>query len=159
MASKKRRRRISKKTKEKIGRVLYTIVLTIFALVLIMVAVIGLSDWKKYLVAYENAQSDAVIASYMDNLRDTRWKQQVAEAVSRMEHPFQSDEECEEIINRMLGEKLQYSQAPGSTEDRILYNVYCNGNPVGQFLLFTPRTVSSETLPIGRMAAYVALVK
>ena len=106
------RRRISKKKKmEKIGRVLYTIVLKIFALVLIMIAAIGLSDWKKYLIAYENSQSDAVIASYMDNLRDTRWKEQVAEAVSKMEHPFQTDEECEDIINRMLGEKLQYSQS------------------------------------------------
>ena len=129
-------KRISRKKKrETVGKVIYTLLLSIFAFVLIAVAVLFLSDWNKYLIAYENSQSDSVIEEYMDELVSTKWKSQVEAAAAGMEHPFQSNEECEDIINRMLGEKLQYAKAQGSTEDRILYNVYCNGNPVGQFQL------------------------
>lgn len=128
-------RRVSKKTRERVGKAIYTILLLAFAFVLICVAFIALSDWRNYLVMYERSQPEPVVEAYMDELRDTKWKQQVEYAVAGMVHPFQTDEECRDIINQMLGEKLQYSQAPSTSEDKILYNIYCNGNPVGQFQL------------------------
>ncbi len=128
-------RRISKKKKEKIGRVLYGVILTVFAVTLTAIAVICLSDWNKYLIAYEKAQPDTVVASYMEELEGTKWKSEVAEAVAGMEHPFQTDEECEAVINQMLGETIQYSQSYESSTGKLIYNIYCNGNPVGQFQL------------------------
>ena len=83
--------------KGRVGRIIYTILLLIFAAVLIMIAYIILADWQNYLVAYENSQPDAVIEEYMENLKETKWKQMVHESASDMYHPFQSDEECEAI--------------------------------------------------------------
>ncbi len=117
----------------KIGKIIYTVLLVIFALTLITISYIVLSDWQNYLVAYENSQPDTVIADYMNNLKSTRWEELVEQSVSRMEHPFQTDEECEAVINQMLGETLQYKEAPSNSENVKIYNVYCNGNPVGQF--------------------------
>ena len=117
----------------KIGKIIYTVLLVIFALTLITISYIVLSDWQNYLVAYENSQPDTVIADYMNNLKSTRWEELVEQSVSRMEHPFQTDEECEAVINQMLGETLQYKEAPSNSENVKIFNVYCNGNPVGQF--------------------------
>ena len=61
------------------------------------------------------------------------WTNQVSQAVDNMEHPFQSNEECEAVVNQMLGSTIQYRRATGGTQDKYIYNVYCNGNPVGQF--------------------------
>ena len=56
----------------KIGKIIYTVLLVIFALTLITISYIVLSDWQNYLVAYENSQPDTVIADYMNNLKTTR---------------------------------------------------------------------------------------
>lgn len=37
----------------KIGKIIYTVLLVIFALTLITISYIVLSDWQNYLVAYE----------------------------------------------------------------------------------------------------------
>ena len=124
---------MSRKKKDRIGRVIYTALLVIFSVMLISVAVIGLNDWQKYLIAYENAQPDAVVAEYMETLKNTEWNNKVSQAVKEMPHPFQSDEECEAVVNQMLGDTIQYRRATGGTQDRFFYNVYCNGNAVGQF--------------------------
>ena len=124
---------MSRKRKETIGRVIYTALLVIFAVMLIAVSVIGLIDWRKYLIAYENSQPDAVVAEYVESLKSTEWKKQVSQAVDKMQHPFQSNDECEAIVNQMLGDTIQYKRGMGGTQDRYIYNVYCNGNPVGQF--------------------------
>ena len=123
----------STRKKGRVGRIIYTILLLIFAVVLIMIAYIILADWQNYLIAYEKSQPDTVIAEYMENLKSTKWEQMVHEAVTEMEHPFQSDEECEAVINKMLGETLQYKETPSGAENVKVFNVYCNGNPVGQF--------------------------
>ena len=60
---------MSRKRKETIGRVIYTALLVIFAVMLIAVSVIGLIDWRKYLIAYENSQPDAVVAEYVESLK------------------------------------------------------------------------------------------
>ena len=124
---------MSRKRKETIGRVIYTALLVIFAVMLIAVSVIGLIDWRKYLIAYENSQPDAVVAEYVESLKSTEWKKQVSQAVDKMQHPFQSNDECDAIVNQMLGDTIQYKRGMGGTQDRYIYNVYCNGNPVGQF--------------------------
>lgn len=123
----------SRQKKGRVGKIIYTVLLLIFAAVLIMVAYIVLSDWNNYLVAYENSQPDMVIAAYMEDLKATKWAQMVHESVAQMEHPFQSNEECEEVINKMLGETLQYKETPSGSDNVKIFNVYCNGNPVGQF--------------------------
>lgn len=128
-------RRVSKKTRERVGKAVYAIFLLAFAFILVCISFVALSDWRAYLVAYERSQPEPVIEAYMAELRDTKWRQQVEYAIAGMQHPFQTNEECEDIISQMLGEKLQYAQTPSNSEDRILYNIFCNGNPVGQFQL------------------------
>ena len=112
---------MSKKKKEKVGRVIYAALLVIFAVMLTAVAVIGLNDWRKYLVAYEKSQPDVVIAEYVESLKSTEWKRQVSRAAENMEHPFQSNEECEAVINQMLGDTIQYRRATGGTQNKYIY--------------------------------------
>ena len=131
---------MSRKKKEKVGRVIYTALLVIFAVMLIAVAVIGLNDWRKYLIAYEKSQPDSVIADYVETLKSTEWEKQVSRAVEQMQHPFQSNEECEAVINQMLGDTIQYKRATGGTQNKYIYNIYCGGNPVGQFQIERDRS-------------------
>ena len=126
---------MTKRQKRKIGKVIYWTFLTIYGCLLIAIALILLGDWGKYLQAYESSRSDTVVERYMDNLNSSEWSTTVLESVNNMPHPFQTNEECTEIVNKMLGEKLQYSQAPSTDPDVVIYNVYCNGNPVGHFQL------------------------
>lgn len=125
---------VSKKTKSTVGKIVYAFFLLVYAFVLIVIVGKILIDWNKYLNAYENSQYDSLVSRYMDNLKSTEWDSQVAAAVSTMPHPFQTNEECETVIHKMLGETLQY-QRDGSRSNAtcIVYNVYCNGNSVGQF--------------------------
>ena len=131
---------MTRKKRNEVGKVIYVALLLIFAVALLSVAIIGLSDWQKYLAAYEKAQPDKVVEEYMETLKDTEWKKQVSRAVETMEHPFQSNEECESIVNQMLGDTIQYRRATGGTQDRYIYNVYCNGNSVGQFQIERDKT-------------------
>ena len=125
---------ISKKTKRRVGKVIYTFFLLLYSFVLIVLVGKVLGDWNKYLTAYENAQYETLVDAYMENLKSSEWDSQVAVAVSTMQHPFQTDEECSEVIHKMLGETLQYQRDNSrSTATCIVYNVYCNGNTVGYF--------------------------
>ena len=59
----------TKQKRRRIGKIIYTVLLVIFAFVLITIAYIVLADWQNYLVAYEKSQPDTVIAEYMQNLK------------------------------------------------------------------------------------------
>ena len=45
----------TKQKRRRIGKIIYTVLLVIFAFVLITIAYIVLADWQNYLVAYEKS--------------------------------------------------------------------------------------------------------
>ena len=126
---------MTRSKKKRIGKIIYWFLLTVYTVTLIAVILLVLNDWRKYLIAYEDSQSKVVIENYMDNLKGGTWGEKVTEAVSSMEHPFQTNEECKELVDKVLGETLQYRQTASTTPGVVTYNVYCNGNQIGQFNL------------------------
>ena len=90
-------RRVSKKTRERVGKAVYTIFLLAFAFVLVCISFIALSDWRSYLVAYERSQPEPVVEAYMAELRET---------VAIDKHDFDTDWQAaakEYLENRTIG--------------------------------------------------------
>ena len=90
---------MTRSKKKRIGKIIYWFLLTVYTVTLIAVILLVLNDWRKYLIAYEDSQSKVVIENYMDNLKGGTWGEKVTEAVSSMEHPFQTNEECKELVD------------------------------------------------------------
>lgn len=130
MAKKKRR-----KNRSRVGKVIYWICLALYAAVLIFLAVYVLRDWNKYLSVYDSSQPNSVIENYISNLNGPQWEEKIAEAVRSVPHPFQSDEECIEIVKSRVGEDINYSRAPSGGINGNKYNIKCGDNFVGSVVL------------------------
>lgn len=136
----KRRR----KKRSRVGTVVYWICLAIYAAALIFVAVYVLRDWNKYLSVYDSSQPNSVIENYISNLNGPQWDSKIAEAVRTVQHPFQSDEECIDIVKARVGEDIHYSRAPSGGINGNKYNIKCGDNFVGSVVLVQDVSKASQ---------------
>ena len=126
---------MNKKKKRSRGTALYWICLGIYTVALIVFAVILLRDWKKYLVAYDAAQPAVAMDNYIAGLDGPEWEAKLTQAVTSVSHPFQSDEECMEILKQRSGSGLTYARAPSGGLSGVKYNIACNDYLVGSVIL------------------------
>ena len=122
MAAKRRK-------KSKAGKIIYWILLIAFTAVLAFGASVVLGDVHKYLVAYENAQPDGVIESHMEQLKSTVWDSKISELAASMPHPFQTNEEAEELLRDEMGANLTYQRSGGNSSSGITYDLLSTNDP------------------------------
>ena len=75
--------------------------LIVYAALLCAGAFLVLQTLWDFADLYEKSMPDDVIDSYVSQLSTDIWEEGLAETMSLMEHPFQSDEECKELLRAM----------------------------------------------------------
>lgn len=124
-----------KKKRSVIGSVLYYIVLLAYTVVLAYGASVILKDVDKYLAVYESSQPSSTIDSFMSTLQSETWNAKIAELAASKAHPFQSAEECEQVIRNRVGDDLFYHRAGGNSTEGNKYKIYCGSYDVGEVIL------------------------
>jgi len=134
-----------RKKKSVVGVVIYWILLAAFAVVLVLGCKYLLGDVQKYLIAYENAQPDATIEAYMKTLKSDIFDDQIRQLAASKPHPFQTNEECEQIIRNELGGNLTYQRAGAASSSGTRYNLYCSSDPEKGYYQIGSVTLRQDT--------------
>ena len=142
---------LKKKTKSIIGTFFYYFILLAYGVALAFGAYIVLTDTNKYLVAYESSQPSSTIENYMTELKSGIWDSKITELAASKAHPFQSAEECEQVIRDRVGDDLFYHRAGGNSVDGNKYNIYSGNHSVGSVTLLQD-TTQAGSIDIGLLS-------
>ncbi|MDO5444960.1 MAG: hypothetical protein Q4F31_04995 [Eubacteriales bacterium] len=142
---------VRKKTKRIIGTVFYYLLLLAYGAALAFGAYVVLNDTNKYLVAYEASQPASTIDGFMTELKSGIWDSKITELAASKAHPFQSAEECEQIIRDRVGDDLFYHRAGGNSVDGNIYNIYSGNHSVGSVTLLQD-TAKAGSIDIGLLS-------
>ena len=138
MAAKRRK-------KSKVGIILYWIFLVAFTVALAFAASSVIKDVNRYLLLYENSQPDSTINSFMIDLKDNIFRSQVSELAASKPHPFQTNEECEQIILNELGDNLTYQRSGSASSSGTRYGLYSAVNPETGYYQIGSVTLRQDT--------------
>lgn len=120
--SKKRRR----------GRVVYTIFLILYMILIALAALYALKMVWDYAEEYELSRVSHTLDSYLENLNRDRWSDGVERAVREMEHETQSDEEIKSFVQNKLSSGVTAVRKSGSADgSSITYSLRCSGGEIG----------------------------
>lgn len=120
--SKKRRR----------GRVVYTIFLILYMILIALAALYALKMVWDYAEEYELSRVSHTLDSYLENLNRDRWSDGVERAVREMEHETQSDEEIKSFVQNKLSAGVTAVRKSGSADgSSITYSLRCSGGEIG----------------------------
>ena len=102
------------------GKIIYTLILLLFAAALVLVSVTWLGRFRDYAEQYELSRPVHTLDAYLEAVNRDRWSDGIAEAVSQIEHEAQSDEEIKASIQGKLasGITAMARRAPRRTRGR-----------------------------------------
>ena len=84
--------------RKKRNKIIFWALLIIYTLAIAAVVVFALGTLWDFADLYEKSMPDDVIDSYVSQLSTDLWEEGLADTMSLMEHPFQSDEECKAVV-------------------------------------------------------------
>ena len=127
------------------GAAIYTVFLILYILLLAIVIVFVLKQVWKYEEDYEKSLPEPVIEQYMQELNDNLWGDSIAQTVSQMPHPFQTEAEVSGLVKEMLSAGLTCRRAASSgTGNIITYDIICGGNAIGKVTLQEDESKADE---------------
>lgn len=126
-----------KKRKSNAGTAVYVVVLTLWILFLAAVCLYILSQIWAYASVYDETKVEPVIESYVANLRENLWDDDIAATVETMPHPVQSNEEVRELVREILRtDEIGYTEKAGAVRsDKITYFLLCGDKAFGEVTL------------------------
>ena len=131
MAKTKRRKRSGA------GTAIYVVILTLWILCLAAVCLYILSQIWAYASVYDETQVEPVIESYVADLRENLWDDDIAATVAAMPHPAQSNEEVRDLVREILRtDEISYTEKTGAVRsDSITYYLLCGESAFGEVTL------------------------
>ena len=119
------------------GKIIYTLVLLLFAALLTVTAITWLSRVQDYAEQYELSRPTHTLDSYLENVNRELWSDGIAQAVAGIEHEAQTDEEIKAFIQNKLSSGITAVRKAGAAADAstIIYSLRCGGNEVGTLTL------------------------
>ena len=119
------------------GKIIYTLILLLFAAALVLVSVTWLGRFRDYAEQYELSRPVHTLDAYLEAVNRDRWSDGIAEAVSQIEHEAQSDEEIKAFIQGKLASGITAVRKAGSAADAgtLTYSLRCSGGEVGTLTL------------------------
>ena len=115
------------KKKRRLGRVLYTLFLGLWAVLLCYGAWYALGKVWIYAGEYEASRPNHTMDAYVAALSSDLWDEGIADTVKAMPHPFQSDEEVAQHVREMLSGGISYVRRGGGGEGHAVYALRCQG--------------------------------
>lgn len=123
------------KNKQQRGRLLYTLSLCAWALLLIALTAYGLDRVRIYAEEYELSRPGHTMDAYVEALGRDLWDEGIEDSIKSMPHEMQSDEEVAERVREMLSGGISYMRAGGAGEGRASYSLLCGGQVFGTVTL------------------------
>ena len=123
------------KKKRRLGRVLYTLFLGLWAVLLCYGAWYALGKVWVYTGEYEASRPNHTMDAYVAALSSDLWGEGIADTVKAMPHPFQSDEEVAQHVREMLSGGISYVRRGGGGEGHAVYALRCQGREFGTVTL------------------------
>lgn len=150
------------KRKVKVGTIVYAVLMVLWAGILCYGTYYLWSSVKTFAGYWEEAQITPKVDAYMEKLESEIWKDGengVLRTISEMEHPYQTDEQCVEILKEILAGDMRCRQGvnQGQPEKRA-YDLLSGRSKFGQVLVkqkpFEPDENALVNWAIEKMDAY-----
>ena len=135
-----------RKKKNSHGAGVYATFLIIYILVLAGVIGFGLNKLWDYAKTLDPVAPEGTMDIYIEQLKDTVWNDGIARTIAAMEHPFQTTEDCVEVVKGMLEGEWSYRRQPGSsdTDDSVDFDLICGKNLVGKCTLVRDESLRGQ---------------
>lgn len=126
-----------RKKKTKLGKIVFAVFMILWTLALCGAVYFGLTLVYKFGGYWEASQIKPKIDAYMDRLSQEIWDENgensIVGLIGELEHPYQTDEECEAAVKELLQEELRYVPAVGEVEQGVKkYDLRCGRITLGQ---------------------------
>jgi len=126
----------TKKRKTKVGTIVYAVFMVLWALVLCYGVYYLWTSLMTFGEYWENGQIGPKVDAYMEKLDSEMWlngENGLRKTISEMEHPYQTDDECVEVLRGVLQDEIRC--LPGVNEGsatRKIYDLFSGRNKFGQ---------------------------
>ncbi|MBR5095399.1 MAG: hypothetical protein IK095_09900 [Oscillospiraceae bacterium] len=135
----------TRKRKKKTGAVAYALFLVVWIAVLAFLAYSGLKVAWRYAELYEAAEVGPVMDEYMSTLEQDMWDHGIADTIASMPHEYQTDEECAQVVKKILTDDIRYSRNAGrQTEGVAVYDLLCGNSKFGRVTLVQDEIVPED---------------
>lgn len=146
---------MAKKVNQSSGWRRFALGMTIYAVVFLVVAGIGLKLFWNYMAAYENARPANAVEAYLDALTPEHICNQSQDLIDSIDHNLQSEGECRDyIISQLSGSFTCAKNSKESTASRMVYMIRCGSKVIGKVAIasgeadrygFTPWEIAEES--------------
>lgn len=126
----------TKKRKTKVGAIVYAVFMVLWALVLCYGVYYLWTSLMTFGEYWENGQIGPKVDAYMEKLDSEMWlngENGLKKTISEMEHPYQTDDECVEVLRGVLQDEIRC--LPGVNEGsatRKIYDLFSGRSKFGQ---------------------------
>ena len=120
------------KKRKRWGRLLYTLFLLLWCVLLCCGAWYSLEKVWIYAEEYELSRPTHTMDAYIEELSRNLWDEGIADTVKAMPHEVQSDEEVAAHVRDMLSNGVSYLRKGGGGEGHAVYALRCNGHEFGE---------------------------
>ena len=126
----------TRKRKTKVGTIVYAVLMVLWALALCAGIYYVWTSVQTFGGYWESAQVTPKVDAYIEKLRTEIWEDGengIVKTISEMEHPYQTDEECVQILKDILGGDFRC--VPGisdTTSNRKTYDLLSGRSKFGQ---------------------------
>ena len=126
------------------SKIIYWTLLIIYAAALLAGAYFALKTFWAFAERYEESMPDDVIDQYISTLNGDLWAEGLADTMASMEHPFQTDEECRDVVMEILNGDIYYVRTVSDEADLDAYSLRCNGSSFGTVYLKKDETKNAN---------------
>lgn len=132
------------------NKIIYWALLILYTAALLAASVFALKTVWEFAERYEESMPDDVIDGYIATLNGDLWEQGLSDTMAAMEHPYQTDEECRDVVMGMLNGDIYYVRTVSDEEGMDAYSLRCGGSSFGRVYLAKDETKKATFEVLGR---------
>lgn len=130
--------------KKKRNKIIFWALLIIYTAALCVGVVFVLQTLWDFAELYEKSMPDDVIDNYVSQLSTDLWEEGLAETMSLMEHPFQSDEECKAVVMELLNGEIGHVRSFSADPNLNAYSLKVGDSSFGKVYLVKDETKNAN---------------
>lgn len=132
------------------NKIIYWALLILYTAALLALSVFALKTIWEFAERYEQSMPDDVIDGYIKTLNGDLWEQGLSDTMASMDHPYQTDEECRDVVMSMLNGDIYYVRTVSDDDNLDAYSLRCGGSSFGTVYLTKDDTQKSTFEVLGK---------
>lgn len=130
--------------RKKRNKIIFWALLIIYTLAIAAAVVFALRTLWDFADLYEKSMPDDVIDSYVSQLSTDLWEEGLADTMSLMEHPFQSNEECKAVVMELLSGEINHVRSVSADPNLNAYSLRVGKSSFGKVYLVKDETKNAK---------------